>query len=100
MHITVQTCYDLQYLTIKLSGYINSPEEHTFINIKHGIEYLIHHPHEPIMYPGKKIHKTEERHHQCYFKAEDTVGKQLFTTFGKSDLIHDKWRTTYARQIT
>ena len=29
-----------------------------------------------------------------------TVGKQLFTTFGKSDLINDNWRTTYARQTT
>ena len=28
------------------------------------------------------------------------VGKQLFTTFGKTDLIKDNWRTTYARQTT
>ena len=28
------------------------------------------------------------------------VGKQLFTTFGKTDLINDNWRTTYSRQTT
>ena len=25
MHINVKTCYDLQYLTMSLSGYMNSP---------------------------------------------------------------------------
>ena len=25
MHITVQTCYDIQYLTMRLSGYMNAP---------------------------------------------------------------------------
>ena len=71
MNITVQTCYDLQYLTIQLSGYMNASTEPAFLALKHGMEYLMHHPHEPIMHPRKKIHRTEESPHQCYFKAGD-----------------------------
>ena len=76
MHITVQTRYDLQYLTIQISGYMNAPTETTFIVIKHGMEYLMHHPHEPIIHPRKKIHRTEESPHQCYFKAGDAETSQ------------------------
>ena len=61
--------YDLQYLTILLSGYMNAPTEPAFIYLKHGMEYLMNHQHEPIMYPIKKIHRTEEIPHKCYFKA-------------------------------
>ena len=49
MHITVQTRYDLQYLTMRLSGYMNSPTEPAFLDLKYSMEYLVHHPHEPIM---------------------------------------------------
>ena len=38
MHITVQNCYDLQYLTMRLSGYMNAPTEPEFIALKHGME--------------------------------------------------------------
>ena len=71
MHITAQTRYDLQYITMKLSGYMNAPTKPAFLNIKHGMEYIMHHPHEPIMYSQKKIHKTEDSIHQCYFKVGD-----------------------------
>ena len=50
MHITVQTLYDLQYLTMHLSGYMNSPTEPSFHVLRHGMEYLIQHSHAPIMY--------------------------------------------------
>ena len=50
MHITFQTCYDFQYLTMRLSGYTNTPKEPTFLDLKHCMEYIIHHPHEPSMY--------------------------------------------------
>ena len=53
MHTTVQTRYDIQYLTMRLSGYMNAPTEPAFISLKHGMEYLMYHPHEPIMYPRK-----------------------------------------------
>ena len=49
IHITFQTKYDIQYLTMRLSGYMNSPKEPAFISLKHGMEYLIHHRHETIM---------------------------------------------------
>ena len=68
-HVTSQTSYDLQYLTMHLSGYMNAPKEPAFLALKHGIEYLIHHPHEPIMYLRNKMHRTEYIPHQCYFKA-------------------------------
>ena len=45
MHTTVQTCYDLQYLTTSLSGYMNSPTDPAFLSLINGMEYLIHHPH-------------------------------------------------------
>ena len=37
IHITVQTCYDLQYITMRLSGYMNAPTEPDFLALKHGI---------------------------------------------------------------
>ena len=65
MHITVQTHCDLQYLIMCLSGYMNAPTEPAFIYIKHGMEYLMHHPHEPIIYSRKKNHRTKDIPHQC-----------------------------------
>ena len=43
-----------------------------FLSPKHGMEYFMHHPHEPIMYSRNNIYKTEEIPHQCYFTAEDS----------------------------
>ena len=37
MHITVQTSYDLQYLTMCLIGYMNAPKEPAFLDIKYGM---------------------------------------------------------------
>ena len=62
MHITVKTCYNLQYLTMSLSGYMNAPIEPALLAFIHGIEYLIHHPHEPIMYSTKKFSKKKIAH--------------------------------------
>ena len=50
MYITVQTCYDLQYITMDPSGNINVPTEPDFLALVYGIKYLMHHSHEPIMY--------------------------------------------------
>ena len=49
MHITVQNHYDLQYLTICLSGYMNATTEPYLISLKHSMEYLMHNPHESII---------------------------------------------------
>ena len=62
MHNTVQTHYDLQYLTMHLSGYMNASPEPDLLAIKHEMEYLMHHPHESIMYPQKKIYKPLKYH--------------------------------------
>ena len=56
---------------MRLSGYMNAPTELDFFALKHGMEYLMHYPHEAIMYSRKKIYKNEEISHQCYFKAGD-----------------------------
>ena len=58
IYITVQTFYDLQYLTMCLSIYINAQTKLAPLPLRHGMEYLTHHPHEPIMYSRKKIFKT------------------------------------------
>ena len=38
MHITLQTHFDLQYLTMLPSGYINAPTEPDFLALKHVVE--------------------------------------------------------------
>ena len=35
---------------MRLSGYMNAPAEPEFITLRHGMEYLMFKPHEPIMY--------------------------------------------------
>ena len=44
MHITVQTRYDLHYLIMRFSGYMNAPTEPAYLALKHGVEYLMRHP--------------------------------------------------------
>ena len=70
MHIKVQTRYDSQYITTILSGYINSPTEPTLLSLRYGMEYLVHHPHEPIMYSRKKALIINDITHQYFFKAD------------------------------
>ena len=57
MHITVKTWYELQYLTMQLSGYMNGPTESVFFTLFHGMEYIMHHTHKTIMYSRNKILK-------------------------------------------
>ena len=45
IRITVKTFYELQYIRMRLSGYINAPTEPSCLNLKHVMEYLMHHPH-------------------------------------------------------
>ena len=54
-----------------LSGYMKPPKEPDFPDLRPGMEYLIHHPHEPIMYSRKNIFMTNEIPHQCFFKTGD-----------------------------
>ena len=97
IHITVQTCYDLQYLTIRLSGYLNTLTESAFIAIKHCMGYLMHHPYEPIMYSRNKIHIPEESPHQCYFKAGDSG---ISKNYECSNFLHTYFDENHARDIS
>ena len=96
MHITVQTRYDLEYLTMRLSGYMNEPTEPDFLAIKHGMEYLMHHQHEPIMYSRKKFYKNHEISHQCLFKAGDA---EINKNQEQSNFLHTYCDADHARYI-
>ena len=71
MHITVKTFYDIQYLAMNLSGYMHSPTEPDLLSLRNGTEYLMQHPHEPIIYSRKKNFKINEIPHQCFLKEGD-----------------------------
>ena len=68
---------------MRLSGYMNEPTEHAFIALKHGMEYLMQHPHINIMSSRKKIHRTKEIPHKCYFGAgeEETRKNKEYSNF-------------------
>ena len=53
----VQTRYCLQYCTMRLSGYINAQKDPALLALWHGMEYLMNHPHEPILYSRNNISK-------------------------------------------
>ena len=97
MHTTAQTCYNLQYLTMRLSGYMNALTEPEFIAIKHGMEYIMHHPYDPIMYPRKKIHITEDSPHKCYFKAGYA---EIRKTKEYSNFLHTYCDADHTRDIS
>ena len=61
---------------MRLSGYMNDPTEPEFISLKHGTEYLMHHPDEPTMYSLKKNFKLNYTPHQFFFKAGSTEIKK------------------------
>ena len=58
MNITAQTYYDLKYLTICLSRYINSRTEPSFLSLRNGMNYIMYNQHKLIIYPRKNIFKT------------------------------------------
>ena len=67
MNISVQTCYDLQYLTMQSNEYINDPTEPACLALRHGMEYLMHPSYKHIMYPIKKYFKVNEIPQQRFF---------------------------------
>ena len=58
MKFTVQTWYDPQYLTMRLIAYIYAPTEPEFLYLIHGMGYIAHHQHTPIMYSRNNIFKN------------------------------------------
>ena len=69
MDITENTHYDLQYLTVCISGYMNDPTQPALLDIRYGMEYLMHHPHEPVMYSTNIFFKTNKIPYKCFFKT-------------------------------
>ena len=57
----------------------------------------MHHPHEPIIYSRKKINKTEDIPHQCYFKAGDP---EIRKTKEYSNFLHTYFDADHARDIS
>ena len=54
---------------MNLSVYINAKKEPTFLLLRNGIEYLMYHPNEPIIYSRRNVFKLNEIPHQCFFKS-------------------------------
>ena len=63
MHVTVHKRYNIQNLAMRISGYVYSPTDISFVVIICGMQYLIDNPHEPIMYPPI-ILNIENRYHR------------------------------------
>ena len=76
MHITFQKFYDLQYITMRISVYMKSPTELEFLALCHGMEYIMYHPHEPIMYLRKYIFKANKISLNFFFKSVKDETKQ------------------------
>ena len=65
---------------MRLSGYMDYPTKPYLIAIIYGMEYLMHHPHEPIMYTINKISQTTDSPRQCLFKAGDVEINKIRNT--------------------
>ena len=84
IHITIQALYDIKYITMSLSGYINYPIEPEFLALRYGMEYIMHPPHEPILYSRKNIFKIKKRPLQYFFNSGNTEinkKKNITTSF-------------------
>ena len=97
MRITVQNLYDIQYLTMRLSGYTNAPKEPALLALRHGMDHLMHHPHEPMMYSIKKSFNKNESPHQCFFKAGDV---EINKNQEYSNFLHTYCDSDHARDIS
>ena len=79
---------------MRLSGYMNYLTELAFISLIHDMEYLMHHPHEPIIYSRKNTFKLNNIPYQCLFKAGFAEIKKL-----SNDLFHPKTSTFSTRAL-
>ena len=61
------------------------PAEPTFITFIHGIEYIIHHQHKPIISTMKIIFKTNKSPLQCFF---NTSSADINQTQEYSNFLH------------
>ena len=73
--------------------------EPDLLALRHGMEYLMHHPHEPITYSRNKNLKLNEIPHQCFFKAgssEKNKNKEYSNFLHKYD---DAYHAQYVSDI-
>ena len=49
---------------------MNDTMQTAFITLRHGIQYLMHHPQENIMYSRNKITKLNDISYQSFFKTD------------------------------
>ena len=76
---------------------MNFPIEPELPALCHVMEYLMHNPHEPIMYSMKNIFKKNESSLQCFFKS----GKaDINQTQQYSNFLHKYFDADNARDLT
>ena len=97
MQIIVWTLYDLWTLTMRIIGYIYSSTGPGSFSLIHGMEYIMHHPHEPIMYSRNQNLKINKSTHQWFFneRSTDIINNQEYYNF-----LHTYRDTYYARDIS
>ena len=78
-----------------ISVCIDSPAEPAFHALKHGMEYLLQHPHEPIIY-AKNILQKNSNLHQHFFKSGDV---EINKSQEYSNFIHTYCDTDHAIYI-
>ena len=82
---------------MKLSGYMNYLEETVLLALCHVMEYLMHRPHEPIMYSRNKIFKTSYSPLQYLFKLyKDEINQNHYY----SKFIHSYCDADHPQDIT
>ena len=94
MHITVQTRYDLQYITMRLCGYLNYLIEPSFLALSLDMEYIMYHLHEPMMYSKDEIFLKTRAHFNVYSRQvmqKPTKHKNSSTSYTHNvmHIMHD-----------
>ena len=80
-----------------LSGYVNAPTEPAFIVLRHGMESIMYHLHEYIIYPRKNNFKSNESLYQYFFKA---VSSEINKTQEYSNFLHTYCDADHARDLS
>ena len=80
-----------------LSGYMNTPTEPAFLALCHDMEYLMHHPHESIMYSGNKVFEVNDIPLRCFFKPGKAEINQIQQY---SSFLHAYCDANHARDLT
>ena len=82
---------------MRLSVYMNAPTEPDFLELRNGMEYLMYHSHELIIYSRKKLFKVNDSSNQCFFKSGSAYIKQ---NQEYSNFLHTYCESDHARYIS